>query len=299
MINELIINEALVRQLVAMQFPQWKDLAVWPVKHSGWDNRTFHLGEQMIVRMPSAQHYAEQVEKEQRWLPKLAPFLPLAIPTPLAMGEPALGYPWKWSIYRYLPGEAAATAQINDLSDFATRLAQFLTALHRIDTTDGPLAGPHSFYRGGPLSTYDVETRQAMSVLKDKIDVGVATEVWEKALATIWPSKPVWVHGDVSVGNLLVQDGRLIGVIDFGQLAVGDPACDLAIAWTLFKGESRETFRAMLPLDDGAWARGRAWTLWKALIIAAGITNSNAAEAKQSFRIIDEVLADHSAKLID
>lgn len=287
------IDEALVRRLVLIQFPQWKDLPVEPVAKSGWDNRTFHLGKDMLVRMPSAKEYAFQVEKEQYWLPKFAPLLPLDIPSPLAMGEPGEGYPWKWSIYRWLEGESAAKAPISNLSKFAASLAEFLTALRGIDTTGGPKPGPHNFYRGGDLSTYDVETRQAIDDLKDKIDVGIVTEIWERAIATRWQENPVWIHGDISVGNLLVREGGLKAVIDFGQLGVGDPACDLAIAWTFFKGESRELFRKKLPFDANTWARGRAWTLWKALIIAAGITDSNAAEAADPMRIINEINDDY------
>jgi aminoglycoside phosphotransferase (APT) family kinase protein len=291
--EQLMIDDTLVQRLVATQFPQWKNLPIRRVVSGGWDNRTFHLGEQMLVRMPSAEDYALQVEKEQRWLPKLAPLLPLPIPVPLGLGEPANGYSWKWSIYAWLPGEAAAFSQIANLCEFATSLAQFLIALQSIDSTNGPPPGQHSFYRGGELTTYDDETRQAIATLNGKINVNEVTEVWEAALATTWHGSPVWVHGDISIGNLLVQDGRLSAVIDFGQLTVGDPACDLAIAWTLFKDESREAFRAILSLDAGTWARGRAWTLWKALIIAAALTDSNAVEAKQCWRIIDEILADH------
>jgi aminoglycoside phosphotransferase (APT) family kinase protein len=287
---DLIINTALVHRLVDGQFPQWKDLPIRPVALSGWDNRTFHLGETMLVRMPSAAHYASQVEKEHRWLPKLAPWLPLQIPVPLAIGEPAEGYPWKWSIYRWLEGESAASAHIDDLSAFATSLAQFLIALHRIDTKGGPPPGPHSFYRGGDLKHYDEETRKAIALLKGKIDAEAATEVWESALATNWEGSPVWVHGDMSAGNLLVQNGKLSGVIDFGQLAVGDPACDLAIAWTFFHDKSRDLFRALLPLDEGTWARGRAWTLWKALVVAAGFTDPNNAESKRCWQIIERIL---------
>lgn len=291
-VNSLRIDEGLVRSLVAAQFPQWTELPVQPVALSGWDNRTFHLGDQMLVRMPSAPEYAFQVEKEHQWLPKLAPHLPLPIPVPLAMGQPAFSYPWKWSIYRWLEGEPAASARIEDLSQFAASLAQFLIALQGIDPTGGPLPGPDNFYRGGDLKAYDAETRQALIILKDKIDVDAARKVWESALATSWSRPPAWIHGDVSAGNLLVQEGRLSAVIDFGQLAVGDPACDLSIAWTMFAGKSREVFRSMLSLDEGTWARGRAWTLWKALIIAAGLAGSNAVEGAQCWRIIDEVLAD-------
>jgi aminoglycoside phosphotransferase (APT) family kinase protein len=288
-----MINETLVQHLISTQFPQWKDLPIRPVAHSGWDNRTFHLGEHMLVRMPSAEDYALQVEKEQRWLPKLAPLLPLPIPVPLGLGEPANGYPWKWSIYAWLPGETASPSRITDLSDFATDLAHFLIALQHIDSTNGPQPGPHSFYRGAPLITYDNETRQAIIALKGKIDTNAATEIWEKAIATKWTHSPAWVHGDISIGNLLVQNGRLSAVIDFGQLTVGDPACDLAIAWTFFNGKSRDAFRLTLPLDNATWARGRGWALWKALIVGAELTGTNPLEIENSRRVIDEILTDH------
>jgi aminoglycoside phosphotransferase (APT) family kinase protein len=207
----------------------------------------------MIVRLPRTAAYAAQVEKEQRWLPKLAPLLPLQIPKPLAIGEPADAYPWSWSVYRWIDGKTAKRERIADLNDFATGLAEFIIALQRIDPTGGPRPGAHNFHRGGLLTTYDAETRRAVAVLKGKLDTKAATEVWDSALKTAWNHPPVWLHGDISAGNLLVQDGRLNAIIDFGMLAVGDPACDLSIAWTLLEGESRGIFRAMLPLDRGTW----------------------------------------------
>src|SRR6267378_2318582 len=165
-VEQPVIDDTLVRRMVAAQFPQWADLPVRSVALRGWDNKTFHLGEHMIVRLPSAADYSAQVEKEHRWLPKLTPLLPLPIPTPLAMGEPAGGYPWKWSIYRWIEGDTAAPERIRDLSDFAAILAQFLIALQRIDPTDGPPPGPHNLFRGGALATYDAETRQTIALLK-------------------------------------------------------------------------------------------------------------------------------------
>ena len=288
----LAIDAALVERLIAAQFPQWKDLPVTPVAVGGWDNRTFHLGQQMLVRMPSAEVYASKVEKEQKWLPRLAPLLPLPIPVPLAMGEPGEGYPWQWSVYRWIEGDTAASVPIPDLVGFATSLAQFLNALQRIDVTDGPLGGPQNFFRGGALATYDGETRQAITVLRDRIDTDKATSLWEAALATTWQNPPVWVHGDISVGNLLVREGKLGAVIDFGGLGVGDPACDLAISWTLFEGKSREAFRTTLSPDAGTWTRGRGWTLWKGLIVAAGLTETNAVEVAKAWHTIRAVLAD-------
>lgn len=288
--NKLIIDESLVQRLISTQFPKWRDLPIKQVKHQGWDNRTFHLGEHLLVRLPSDANYELQVEKEQLWLPKLAPFLPLLVPVPIAMGQPAEGYPWKWSVCSFLPGESANYAPIANLTDFAKSLAEFLLALQRIDTANAPLPRLHSFYRGGALSIYDAETRQAINTLKNKIDVTTVTDIWQRALASTWQREPVWVHGDISVGNLLVQNGKLSAVIDFDQLAVGDPACDLSVAWTLFKGESRDAFRSVLALDEDTWARGRGWTLWKALITAADFIESNAIEAREPCRIINEII---------
>lgn len=287
------INVGLARRLVATQFPQWAHLPIEPVQFGGWDNRTFHLGKEMSVRLPSAQGYAAQVEKEHRWLPRLAPLLPLPIPVPLAMGLPADGYPWHWSVYRWLDGQIATIESIADLRQFATTLAQFLTALQSIDPTGGAPPGLHNFYRGGPLTVYDAETRQAIAALGGQIDADAATAAWNAVLNATWQGPPVWLHGDVAAGNLLVKEGRLSAVIDFGCSAVGDPACDLTIAWTLLSGESREAFRTGVPVDVACWARGRGWALWKGLITLVGSMHTNPLKAKEARRVIDEVLAEH------
>jgi aminoglycoside phosphotransferase (APT) family kinase protein len=287
------IDVSLVSRLVSTQFPQWADLPIKPVEFDGWDNTTFRLGEDMSVRLPSAERYILQVDKEHRWLPKLASHLPLPIPVPLVKGKPGEGYPFPWSVYRWIEGEPATIERIEDLAGFATTLADFLTALQRVDPTGGPPPGPHNFFRGGPLTVYDAETRQAVAALEGKIDTAAASAVWEAALKATWHGPPVWFHGDVAWGNLLVKEGRLSAVIDFGTSGVGDPSCDLAIAWTLFGGESRDTFRAALQLDDATWARGRGWTLWKALITLAAHIDTNPSEAGIARLVIDEVLADH------
>lgn len=288
----VMIDAALVRTLIAAQFPQWSDLAIKPVRQGGWDNRTFHLGDHMTVRLPSGASYAAQVLKEQYWLPRLAPQLPLPIPEPVALGEPDEHYPWHWSVYRWLAGETAKRERIADLPQFANDLAAFLTALQGADATGGPVPGAHNFHRGGSLSVYDAQTRQAIAVLGGAIDTGLATAVWDAALAAAWSGPPVWLHGDVASGNLLVRDNRLSAVIDFGTCGVGDPACDLAIAWTLFEGESRQSFKAALPLDPATWARGRGWTVWKALIVYAGLPGTNPLEKENAKHILGEVLAD-------
>ena len=288
------IDASLARQLVTTQFPQWKHLPITPVALGGWDNKTFHLGDDMTVRLPSAEAYAAQVEKEHRWLPRLAPSLPLPIPVPLAMGDPACGYPWRWSIYRWIKGENAAIERIADLPRFATMLGKFLVALQRIDPTGGPPPGPHNFYRGGPLAIYDEQSREAIAALADTIDGYGATAVWDAALGATWHGAPVWLHGDVAVGNLLVTSAELSAVIDFGCSGVGDPACDVTIAWTFFSGESRDAFRAALPLDHGTWLRGRGWALWKALITLAQIKKTDVVRAASMRRVIDTVLAEHA-----
>ncbi|MER8449721.1 aminoglycoside phosphotransferase family protein [Mesorhizobium sp. M1428] len=287
------IDAALVRRLIAAQLPKWADLPVEPVEPGGWDNRTFRLGDSMSVRLPSAAAYVAQVEKEHRWLPRLAPHLPLPIPVPLAKGAPGEGYPWPWSVYRWLGGRPAAGELIADLTEFARSLAGFLVALYRIDAADGPPAGQHNFHRGGRLSVYDAENRGALSALGSRIDKAAAEAVWATALASRWQGPPVWVHGDVASGNLLVEDGKLCAVVDFGSSAIGDPACDLVIAWTEFYGESRQAFRDAIALDEHSWARARGWALWKALIVASG-HDGNQREAEKSWRVINEVLADHT-----
>lgn len=287
------IDVSLVRRLILEQFPEWASLPIKPVEFSGWDNRTFHLGDDMTLRLPSAQAYEAQVEKEQQWLPRLAPLLPLPIPAPLAMGMPSGEYPWKWSIYRWIDGENATVERISNMSDFAVQLAQFLNDLQQIDASDGPPPGPHNFYRGGSLSIYDDGTRNAISDLEGIVDTAEATAVWETAIKATWSGSPVWVHGDVHVTNLLVKDDRLSAVIDFGCSGVGDPACDLTIAWTFFSGQSRETFRELLQIDDATWLRARGWALWKALITIANPSGSTPEKLKESGRVIKDVIAEH------
>ena len=285
------MDRDLVRKLIAAQFPQWASLPLRSVPVDGWDHRSFRLGDTMVVRLPSAAAYAAQVAKEQRWLPTLAPLLPLAIPEPLALGAPGEGYPFPWSVYRWLDGETAATTIVRDPRAFAAALARFLVALQRIDSRGGPSPGVHNFHRGGALDTYDAEAREAIRRLSASIDARAATSLWDAALRTRWQRDPVWVHGDVSAGNLLVRDGELAAVIDFGLLAVGDPACDLAIAWTFMDPGSRAAFRSGLQLDPDTWLRGRAWALWKAAVVTAGMADTHAVEKAHARRTLEVALA--------
>ena len=288
----MLFDTTLVRALVAGQFPQWADLPIRPVDRSGWDNHSFRLGDDMLVRLPSARRYAGQVEKEQRWLPELRPRLPLAIPEPLAMGEPGEGYPWRWSVYRWLEGEAADGAVIADLERFAVDLAGFLRALQAVDASGGPAPRRENFHRGGSLAVYDGEVWAALAALGGRVDGAAALGIWRRALGSTWAGPPVWVHGDVAPGNLLVRDGWLAAVIDFGQLAAGDPACDLAIAWSFFDAPARAAFRGALGLDAETWARGRGWALWKAAIVAAGLPGTDPGGRAAAERVLAAVVKD-------
>lgn len=260
------INVSLVSQLVAEQFPQWADLPIRPVEFDGWDNRTFRLGEELTVRLPSAEAYAREVEKEQNWLPRLAPFLPLFIPVPVAMGLPGDGLP---CIGRSIGGSKAnkrpwiASMVCNDLR------SPSLDSLWLCSRSIRPVARhPESTTSTAAdrCQLMTVRRERRLQVWVTRIDVGAATAVWEAALNATWQGPAVWHHGDVAAGNLLVREGRLNAIIDFGCSGVGDPACDLTIAWTFLSGESREAFRAAIRLDAATWARARGWTLWKALI---------------------------------
>ncbi|WP_026163438.1 aminoglycoside phosphotransferase family protein [Kribbella catacumbae] len=288
------IDAGLVQRLVKAQFPQWSELSVSPVKVDGWDNRTYRLGESMTVRLPTAPAYAPAVDKENEWLPRLAPHLPVAVPEVLGKGAPGEGYAFNWSVRRWLDGATAQVDRLDDLPGFATSVAEFIRALQRCDATGGPMAAAHSFYRGAPPAHYDEETRRALVALEGRVDTAGATAVWDAALASSWDGPPTWFHGDIAHGNLLVADGKLSAVIDFGTSGVGDPACDLVIAWTMFAGDSREVFRRTVEQDAGTWARARGWALWKALIVLADVIDSDASNAATNQHVIEQVLADHA-----
>ncbi|HEX5404542.1 MAG TPA: aminoglycoside phosphotransferase family protein [Pseudonocardiaceae bacterium] len=280
------IDAALVQRLIDAQFPQWTGLPVTPVEVDGWDNRTYRLGEAMTVRLPTAAGYVPGVAKESYWLPRLAPSLSVAVPTILGDGRPGAGYPYPWSVRDWIPGQTASPQRIHDMADFAVSLAEFLRALQGCSTLGGPTAGEHSFYRGASPAHYDQDTRRYLAALDGRIDTTRAAAVWDAALAARWHGTPVWFHGDIADGNLLVDDGRLVAVIDFGTSGVGDPACDLVIAWTMFTGESRAAFRETVAQDDGTWARARGWALWKALLLLAkDMTTENQ-------RVVNGILTD-------
>jgi aminoglycoside phosphotransferase (APT) family kinase protein len=260
---EVAVDEALVRALLASQFPAWADVPLAPLAF-GWDNAVLRLGDELLVRLPRREAAAELVEHEQRWLPVLAPTLPLPVPAPVAVGRPGCGYPWSWSVVPWLPGVVAESAGSFDLAGAAVALGQFVLALGSVDA---PADAPVNPYRGVPLADRAEVTSERMSVLGVGADVRAA---WRELVAVpAWSGRPRWLHGDLHPANLLVDGGRLSAVIDFGDVCAGDPATDLAVAWMLFPEAEREVFRRVVAPDDDTWARGRGWALSLALAILA------------------------------
>ena len=232
-------------------------------------------------------------------MPDLAPLLPLAVPRPVAAGEPGEGYPFVWSVYTWLEGEPATPERIADPDRAATDLAQFITALQRVDSTDGPPPGRHNAFRGAPLATRDESARASIAALSGVIDVAAVTAAWESALAVPeWSEPPVWVHGDLDSRNLLAAEGLLSGAIDWGCLGVGDPACDVMVAWKMLGADARERFRAELRADDATWARARGWALSQAVNALSYYTlENNAVLVREAERWLAEVLADRDPTL--
>jgi aminoglycoside phosphotransferase (APT) family kinase protein len=295
--QRITVDAEQVHRLVCGRFPELANLPIKPVANGGWDNWTFHLGPDMLVRLPSAAEYALAVDKEHQWLPTLAPQLPLPIPVPLAKGEPDADYPYPWSIYRWLDGEPATVDRIADPVRFALDLAEFLAALQNIDTAGGPQPGIHNWFRGGTLRTYDKKVHDALAELDGHVDAELVREIWARALDARWDGADRWFHGDIAQGNLLLADGQLAAVIDFGTCGVGDPACDLAIAWTLLSADGRQAFRKKLRVDDATWARGRGWALWKTLATCSDTFEDpeDATEFANAQRILGEIFSEYTA----
>ncbi|MYS20610.1 Predicted kinase, aminoglycoside phosphotransferase (APT) family [Streptomyces sp. DvalAA-14] len=285
--DEVDTDEELVRRLLAAQFPRWAGLPVEPVASAGTVNAVYRLGDAMAVRLPRIPGGVKDVAAEARWLPRLAPLLPAPIPAPLAQGRPGEGYPWPWSVHSWLPGRTPGPGGLG--AAFARDLAGFVAALQRIGPMDGPPA-----YRTGPLTARDAETRAAIATLRGVVDEGAATAVWETALrAPRWAGAPVWVHADLSPGNVLVRGGRLSAVIDFGCVGRSEPAVDLIATWSLLTAGAREVFRGALGVDGASWLRGRGWALSIALSELAYYRFTHPVMATTARHVVAEILADH------
>ncbi|MDG9725045.1 aminoglycoside phosphotransferase family protein [Streptomyces sp. DH41] len=284
------LDDRLVRRLVAGQFPQWAGLPVERFPSGGTVNAMYRLGDDMVVRLPLVKGGAGDVLAEREWLPRLSPLLPTAVPEVLGAGEPAEGYPWPWSVYRWLPGEVPVAGALTEPGLLARDLAGFVAAMRGITLPGAPNA-----HRGGPLATLDAATRAAIGELRglpqEGIDCDAAAAVWQDALrAPDRDGPPVWLHADLMPGNLLVDGGRLSSVIDFGCMGVGDPACDLFPAWNLLPAGARGVFREALGVDDAAWRRGRGRTLSQALIALPYYRETNPAMAGNARHVIRAVL---------
>jgi aminoglycoside phosphotransferase (APT) family kinase protein len=288
--DEVETDVALVRRLLAAQFPHWAGLAIEPVESYGTDHDIYRLGDHLSARLPRIAWAVGQAAKEGTWLPRLAPHLPLAVPVQLAVGQPAAGYPFEWSVYEWLPGDNA-NGTIDDLERAAVDLAAFVRALRCIDTAGAHTRPARS--RGAPLVELDELVRGAIAALGRRVDGGAALRSWEESLAApAWEGAEAWVHGDLLPGNLLVVDGRLSAVIDFGSLNVGDPACDLQAAWNVFAGKSRARYRSELEVDDASWLRGRGWALFQAVMALPYYWDTNPGMIRQASQALAQVLAD-------
>jgi aminoglycoside phosphotransferase (APT) family kinase protein len=285
--GEVDIDAALVRRLLGRQFPRLCNLPVEEVRSTGTVNAIYRLGDDRCVRLPRVERWAGDLKKELEWLPKLAPRLSLAVPEPVAEGEPGSGYPFRWAIYRWLTGETFMTERLVDERQAAADLAQFVGELRRIDPTDGPRSGPLQL---GQLNSV---TRHAIDALRGIVDTDAATAAWASCLhAPVWDGSPVWRHCDLLTPNLLVADGQLTAVIDFGAVGVGDPAADVIAAWSVFGSSGREAFRDSLNVDDGTWARARGYALHQALLIIPYYPETNPGFVATATRTVHRVLAD-------
>lgn len=286
--DEFLPDAPLVHRLIARRFPAWAALPVRRVASSGTENAMFRLGADLVVRLPRRPSAVPDVRHEQRWLPRLAPLLPVPVPEPLGVGEPDEDFPWPWSVYRWLEGRNPVAGAVERPERLAEDLGAFVRALRSIPARDAPPG-----YRGCPLAERDEPTREAVAELGARVGAGAVTALWEEALeAPEHTGAPVWAHGDLSPGNVLVDGGRLRAVIDFGTAGAGDPAVDLIVAWNLLPARARDTFRKAVGAGDAEWARGRGWALSVSLIQLPYYWDTNPALVESSRHVIAEILAE-------
>jgi aminoglycoside phosphotransferase (APT) family kinase protein len=286
--DELPVDAALVRSLLEEQFPEWAGLRVERVPSFGTDNALYRLGDQMVVRLPRIEWATRDIEKDARWLEQLRPLLPLEIPQLLATGTPGEGYPWTWGIYRWLEGENPVVGAIARPRELARDVGRFVATVRRLGLRD---MRPGS--RAGPLAERGAEVRRAIVEVAGEFDPSAVGVAWEDALgAPAWDGPPVWTHGDLLRGNLLLREGRLCAVIDWSLLGVGDPACDAIAAWSVLPRETRESFRADAGFDDATWARGRGWALCCGLLQIPYYSETNPELADNGRHMVGEILAE-------
>jgi aminoglycoside phosphotransferase (APT) family kinase protein len=287
------VSPELARELLKRQFPSWSDLPLVAVEDGGTDNTMYRLGDELVARFPRRPEFAGQIEKEQQWLPVLASQLPLEIPMPLGIGVGEEVFPWPWSVYKWINGTNATRAALNDLNEAAQQLGEFVRALRKIDATGAPAPGAHNFGRGVPLASRNDAVVASLQQLSESINTDEAATIWQASLAAQpWSAAPQWIHGDLQSGNLLCCDGLLSAVIDFGGLAAGDPACDLAVGWILFDAPARKVYFDTLDVDDVMWQRGRGWALSIAVMQIPYYASTKPHIADAARATIDEIFAD-------
>lgn len=286
--GEAEIDGIVVRRLIEAQFPELAQLPIKPVQSTGTVNAIYRLGDDLCVRLPRLEEWAQSLEREWKWLPRLAPHLSLRVPKPIAMGEPTNWYPFCWAIYQWIDGEPYADDRVDDERDAARDLAKFVAELRSIDLeADAPRGGRR------PLQELDAATREAIEAGRDLIDADAALAAWECALqAPVWDGTPVWIHADLLRPNLLMKAGRLAAVIDFGSVGVGDPAGDVIPAWSVFGPEGREVYRQELDVDEGTWSRARGIALHQAALIIPYYRVTNPGFVELAKRTVREVIAD-------
>ncbi len=285
------IDDDLVRRLLKTQFPQWADLPLEYFDSGGTVNAIYRLGPHMYVRLPLTEPWVWHIRIEKKWLPKLAPHLPFPISEPLAYGQPEHGYPFQWAVYRWIEGEPWKISSLADLNQAAKDLAEFIKALWRIDPKDGKI--PRGA-QGLPLRSRDDWVRMTAESARDMIDADALLSAWSDALELPdFDGPSLWVHGDLLPGNVLISDGRMSAVIDFGGVHIGDPAIDISAAWKLLAGDSRQIFRAALDVDDATWARARGWAI-PSVGALHYYRHTNPAMVEFGLHTINGVLADDS-----
>ena len=286
------LSTDLVRELVRDQFPEFGTQIIEPVASGGTDNAIFRLGDDKSVRLPKREDAVSQVAKEQSWLPRMAP-LPLRIPRPLKQGAPSDAYPYPWSIYDWCPGSPLVQTPPDEWQETANALVTFLLALQTKTVIDAPEAGPQNHFRGVDLAQRDVLTRGAIKGIAHLYSAKEMEQVWLAAFEVkTFAGPPVWLHGDLQGGNLLAVNGKLSAVIDFGLSGVGDPACDLIVAWSVLPRSVRMSFREQMACDDDMWMRGRGWALSVAVIALDYYRERNPQLSAISRQTIEAVLGE-------
>lgn len=275
-----------IQKIISIQYPKYASFEIRNVVKSGHDNQTFHLGNEYSLRFPSAYDYSSQVLKEHQFCKKLQESISYRITEPIELGQPSDLFPYHFSINSWIDGESMNEFNVKDKNQLAYDLAQFLNELKQCDPHLGPLPGPHNFYRGGNLSTYHEETIQAIKECDD-FDQTECLKIWHTGLNSDFKGPNTWIHGDLEKDNLLIKDDRLYAVIDFGNMGIGDPACDYVMAWTYFNIESRQIFLQAFGINQAMINRAKAWALWKAII---SLNNPNS--RLTAINTLNELLSD-------